>query len=175
MRKMITKPLNKILFLILAVSFCLNAYGFDEETIKNSQLAVKMADNAISYYNQHGFKKTVAKINNNEPPFKVNEYTYTTLMNDHGIMLAHPAKPYLRNVNLLKFYHTDPQGKKFIEKILYVAKKGGGWVHYHYRKPESKNHRKTHSKYIHPRILYIKPIPGTHLFFTVGFLTTAIH
>jgi len=72
--------------------------------------------------------------------------------------IAHATEKGLEGKNL--YNYRDKKGKFVIRELGAAAKKGGGFVEYHWVKPGHKNEFK--------KIGYVEPIPGTNYFIGTG-------
>lgn len=74
------------------------------------------------------------------------------------VNIAHATEKNLEGKNLYKY--RDAKKKYVIRELSAAAKKGGGFVEYHWVKPGHKNEFK--------KIGYVEPIPGTNYFIGTG-------
>lgn len=83
---------------------------------------------------------------------------YFYIYNLDCVNLAHATQKDLQSKNL--FSYKDSKGKLVIQELASAAKKGGGFVEYHWIKPGSQKEEK--------KLGYVEPIPGTKYFIGTG-------
>ena len=89
---------------------------------------------AIAYGKANGKEKAIAEFNNPKGKFVRGElYIYAYDWN--GIALANGGNPSLTGKDLIDM--TDPNGVKVIQRLIDVAKSGGGWVSYKWPYPKT--------------------------------------
>ena len=89
---------------------------------------------------------------------------YVFVVSDEGFVLFHGGDPYQEGRTVLEL--TDVNGVKFIRELLAAAKRGGGFVEYHWDDPSVKGDEATGS----PKLSYTEGflLPGRDQFFIVG-------
>jgi signal transduction histidine kinase len=75
------------------------------------------------------------------------------------INIAHATQKDLEGKNL--YDHKDSKGKYVIRELSGAAKKGGGFVEFHWVKPGEKSGE-------YKKLGYVEPIPGTKFFIGTG-------
>jgi len=74
-----------------------------------------------------------------------------------GVRINVPTNKALNGKNLIDL--TDPKGFRFVEELVNAARKGGGFVEYHFDKP---------GKGMQPKLSYAAPVPGTDFLIGTG-------
>jgi signal transduction histidine kinase len=89
---------------------------------------------------------------------------YFFVYNYKCVNIAHPDKTFEgRDLYDLK----DTNGMYIIRELSEAAKKGGGFVSYHWKKPQEGGQSFTDSK-VEKKFGYVEPIPGTDYFIGSG-------
>ena len=89
---------------------------------------------------------------------------YVFVVSDEGFVLFHGGDPYQEGRTVLEL--TDVNGVKVTRELLAAAKRGGGFVEYHWDGPSVKGDEATGS----PKLSYTEGfhLPGRDQFFIVG-------
>ena len=89
---------------------------------------------------------------------------YVFVVSDEGFVLFHGGDPYQEGRTVLEL--TDVNGVKVTRELLAAAKRGGGFVEYHWDDPSVKGDEATGS----PKLSYTEGfhLPGRDQFFIVG-------
>jgi signal transduction histidine kinase len=111
----------------------------------------RFVDNAVSYAKEHGKEAALKEFNNVNGTFiKGDLYVFAYEMNGKVIAL-----PYQKNLlGTDRTGITDSNGVKFIDRLIEVAREGGGAVYYIYQNPAD-NEREEF------KISYVKPVDST--------------
>ena len=92
-----------------------------------------MVQKVIAHIKVNGKESTIAEINTLGDKFRDRDL-YVTILDLHGVELAHGANKKLQGKNLLDL--KDPDGKFYMRERLELAKsKGKGWQDYQFANP----------------------------------------
>jgi len=119
--------------------------------------AKALAQKALAFYKANGKDKAIAAFNDPKGEF-VKGDMYVVIQGFDGIVMANGGNPKLVGMN--HFELKDPAGKLFVQEMVELAKKGGGWVTYHWVNPVTKK--------VGTKKAWIQKIEGTESLINVG-------
>jgi methyl-accepting chemotaxis protein len=103
-------------------------------------------------------EEKIAVIIDETDPIRFDDNTgYFFCYDFSGIRINVPTNKALNGKNLIDL--TDPKGFRFVEGLVNAARKGGGFVEYHFDKP---------GKGSLPKLSYVAPVPGTDFLIGTG-------
>lgn len=98
--------------------------------------AVALVKKAVAYLKKNGREKSLAAFNDRHGQFVAGEL-YVFVIDQQATMLAHGALPRIVGKNVLEM--KDADGNFLFKSMLELSgAKGGGWVHYKWPNPSSK-------------------------------------
>ena len=119
--------------------------------------AKALAQKALAFYKANGKDKAIAAFQDPKGEF-VKGDMYVVIQGFDGIVVANGGNPKLRGLN--HFDLKDPSGKFFVQEMIQVAKKGGGWFTYQWVNPVTKK--------VGTKKAWIQKIEGTESCINVG-------
>lgn len=97
--------------------------------------AKQMVKKAVAYYQANGKDKAVAAFNDPKGDFMRGEL-FIFMLDMKGTMMAYPANLKMVGMDLLNL--KDSHGKTFVREEIETAKKGSGWLEFHFTNPVTK-------------------------------------
>ncbi len=119
--------------------------------------AKALAEKAYAFYKANGKEKAIAEFNNPKGQF-VKGDLYVVLQDFKGTLLANGGNQKIVGQN--HFDLKDPSGKLFVQEMVAVAKKGGGWFTYTWTNPVSKK--------VQPKKVWVIRVEGADMFINAG-------
>jgi len=110
----------------------------------------RFVDRAVGYAKEHGKNAALSEFNNANGTF-IEGDLYMFAYGMDGTTLAWPYRPDLLGTN--RAGATDPNGVNHIERMIEVAREGGGWVYYVTMNPADNREEF--------KLSYVKPVDST--------------
>ena len=151
------KRVSAVLIWALFILACTSMLSATDSAQGTADQAQAMVEKASKFLNEKGTDVAYKAFTDKTDGFVLNDL-YIFVVQYDGLTVAHGGNPKIVGKNMLNLKDSD--GKLFIQEMINLAQKGGGWVDYKWVNPQSKK--------IEPKSTYVKAVDGMKAFYGCG-------